>query len=510
MALKWREPVKLLLLLAGTSIVLGLLAAAARAQGLPFEDKARYEKALEQKVDEVLVRLLGPNQAKVVVEATMDFTRTEKLEVSSDASAAKADPFKWQAAGGEMAASEYLMPGYPIMGQSQPESRTYNKQLTFPSAFVKKLNVTVLVNKSVEEAAANNIRQVVSDLLQADQRRGDAISVIRAPFAPLWKTIWYTPETLSLVVKYIILSVMGIVGIIVVAIGFLKLADAMSTMAKVQQSHQITMDLGGGAGGGEEKAGGLPSPGGGKAGALPAPAGAVDAAAEEGAVFFSVKPGQVPFLTNIMLKEDPANVALVVNHLEPAVRAEFLKGLPGDFSAEVMANMAAVRFLEPEAIAALKDELERRLSGAIGGVHVVLESFSSMPLRGKKEMLAKLGEKHPDLAREVKSRILLPEDLLLLADRELSLLVSAVPMEKWSAAVWDLPEPLKEKIKAQMAEKAWLMIEESAKFGMPSREAVEGAMEEVVSAAGKLIGEGRIINPLENRQQLLADGGAAA
>lgn len=512
MGQKWRKSAVFIMQIAGVLFLLGLPSSAVRGQGLPFEDKARYEKALEQKVDEVLVRLLGPNQAKVVVEATMDFTRTEKLEVNSEAPAAKADPFKWQAAGGDAAASEYLMPGYPIMGQSQPENRTYNKQLSFPSVFVKRLNVTVLVNKSVEEAAAQNIRQVVSDLLLADQRRGDVISVIRAPFAPLWKTIWYTPETLSLVLKYIILSVMGIVGIIVVAVGFLKLADAMSTMAKVQQSHQITMDLGAGAGGGE--GGGdkpalpkLPGSGGGGGGGEASQ----DVTTAEGAeTVFLVRENQVPFLVNIMLKEEPENVALVVNHLEPAVRTAFLKALPQDFSAEVMAHMAKVRFMEPEVIVTLKDELERRLSGAIGGVHKVLESFSTLALRAKREMLLKLEEKHPDLAREVKAHVLLPEDLLKLEDREISLLVSAVKMENWSAAVWDMPQPLKERVRAQMAEKAWKMIEESSKFGMPSREVTETAVESVMDAAEKLIAEGRISNPLEKTMPLMVEGGAAA
>ncbi|HOI43784.1 MAG TPA: hypothetical protein PK523_12650, partial [Elusimicrobiales bacterium] len=53
-----------------------LLPAIVFSQSLPLDDKARYEKALEQKVEEVLIRLNGPNQAKVVVQASMDFTRT--------------------------------------------------------------------------------------------------------------------------------------------------------------------------------------------------------------------------------------------------------------------------------------------------------------------------------------------------------------------------------------------------------------------------------------------------
>jgi len=486
------KTIKLILLL-----LLPACAARASAQGLPFEDKAKYEKVLEQKVDDVLVRLLGPNQAKVVVEATMDFTRTEKLDINPAADKTKADQFKWQSIGGDSMASDYLMPGFPLLSAGEEQSKSYNKQTSFPSAIVKRLNVTVLLNKDVPEVAAQNIKIVVSDLLMVSSARGDAVSIIRAPFAPLWKTIWYTPETLSLVVKYIILSVMGIVGIIVVAVGFLKLADAMSTMAKVQQNHQISMDFGkGGEGGAPGEGGGTPLLGAG-AGKAPGKEAAEEAGQEaNGKVVFNVRKDQVPFLISMMLKEDPANVALVATHLEPEVRSEFLRAMPSDFSSEIIASMANVRFMEPDVITALKDELERRLSGAVGGVEKVLEALENVGLSVKKSMLKQLEEKHPDLAREVKGRILLFEDLGKLEDREMSLLASSVKIEDWSAVIWDMPELFKGRLRTQMAEKTWRMLEESAKYGMPSREKIDAAAETVMAVAVKLISEGRVVNPL--------------
>lgn len=469
----------------------------ASCQGLPFEDKAKYEKVLEQKVDDVLVRLLGPNQAKVVVEATMDFTRTEKLEVSSEANPEKANPFKWQSIGGDSSASDYLMPGFPAFASGGGENKSYNKQLIFPSAFVKRLNVTVLLNKNVPDQSAQNIKAVVSELLMASSARGDEVVIIKAPFAPLWRTIWYAPETLSLVLKYIILSVMGIMGIIVVAVGFLKLADAMSTMAKVQQSHQINMDFGkGGEGGasGDPAGPSLLEVSAGKALGMDDPEDR--GRADGGKVVFNVRKDQVPFLVSMMLKEDPANVALVSTHLDPEVRSEFLKTLPSDFSSEVIASMANIRFMEPDVISTLKDELERRLSGAVGGVEKVLEALENVGLNVKKSMIRQLEQNHPELAREVKGRILLFEDLAKLEDREMSLLASAVKIEDWSSVIWDMPELFRDRLRAQMAEKTWRMLEESAKYGMPSREKIDAAAETVLSVAVKLMNEGRLVNPL--------------
>ena len=196
-----------------------------------------------------LRRLLGPNQAKVVVQAIMDFTRTEKFEVQSAvANTGDNTFFKWQNISNEVPSGDsYLMPGMPVITQSDPlatDNRSYKKQIIFPQSFLKKLTVTVVLNKTVSDLEAANVRNVVSELLGMQIKRGDELIIVKSSFAPLWKTIWYSPETMSLLFKYGVLFLMGIAGMIIVAIGFLKLAGAMSSMAKVQQSHQITMDLG--------------------------------------------------------------------------------------------------------------------------------------------------------------------------------------------------------------------------------------------------------------------------
>ncbi len=479
-------------------ILLALFCSPARglfAQTLPFEDKAKYEKILEQKADEVLVKILGPNQAKVIVETTMDFSRTEKLEVSSKVAPDTDNSFK-----------DYLVPGFPAFGSTGTENKSYSREMLSPSAFVKKMSVSVILNRAIPDQEAANIRNVVSEILMLDVKRGDQLMVIKASFAPVWRTIWYTPEAISMVLKYVMLSLMGIIAMIVVAVGFLKLAGAMSTMAKVQQSHQITMELGkNGAPGGIEA--GLPAPGGPAAGMQAAEG--EDAPREAGKTVFNIRLEQVPFLVSMMAGEDPANVALVAGHLVQEVQSEFLKKLPPAFASEVILNMSKIRFVEPEVITTLKDELERRLSGAVGGIEGTLNAIERVNLRAKRGMLAELGQKHPELAAEVRSRILLPDDLALLAEKDLSLMVSAVKIEEWSSALFELPEAVRQKIRSQMAEKTWQMIEQSMSYGTPSAEKTEGAMERIMRKMAELIKEGRIKNPLAGARMITNDQSAA-
>jgi len=465
------------------------------AQSLPLDDKARYERSLETKVEEILLKLLGPNQAKVVVQASMDFSRTEKLDVTSGAKpeTGKSKDFKWEGASAEAEPfNNYLLPGFPVLEPGPADTKSYQKQMLFPASFIKKLNVAVIVNKDMTEPEIQSVRMVVAEILGLNPERGDELSIIKTPFAPFWKTLWYSPESLNLVFKYGILTLMGIVAMIVVSIGFLKLAAAMNTMAKVQQSHQITMDLGKGAAAGP----GLPGDSAGlDLGVEKKPGSGADEGGQD-AIVFNIREDQVVFLVNLMGGEDPANVALVASHLAPEVRSEFLRLLPGDFSSDVMAHMAKVRFVEPDVIGTIKDELERRLSGALGGIRQVVEVVGHAGLRAKREMLEKLSQKDPATAALVRKQIFLPEDLEQLSERDISVLLGSFKTETLALALWELSPALKDMIKKQMAEKTWQMVEQTMKYGAPSREASEKAVEDLMLTALKLMRENRISDPL--------------
>ena len=477
------------------------------AQILPFENKAKYEKMLEEKIDAVLIKILGPGQAKIVVDATLDFTRTEKFKVRPDIDANEKEAFKWQGIGGKGVRNDYLLPGFPTLDAASTENKSYDKQFLYPSTFVKKLDITVMLNKNVSDEDAANIRIIVSRLLMVDIERGDSLSIVKASFAPFWETIWYTPAALSMVLKYVILTIMGIIAMVVVSIGFLRLAGAMSTMAKVQQSHQITMDLG---------KGGKPPTGedGEELGALPEIGGKseeyageeeLDADDENKRIIFNVRHDQVIFLVNMMIKEDPSNVALILTHLAPNIRADFLKKLPSKFASEIIANMSKVRFVEPDTILVLKEEVEKRLSGAVGGVARVIETLEGVSLKTKKEMIEELHKEHPDIAVQVKKNVLLVEDLALCSDKDLSTIISKIKTEEWATAMWDIVDPLRQRIREQMADKTWQMIEQSMSYGSPSPERINQSLEKIIETVFTLIKEGHVLNPLETENQMITN-----
>lgn len=485
------------------AVLLPALPAAAQER-FPVDEKSRFERELEEKTNQNVLAVLGPNKARVMVQAEMDFSSTEKMELlgPSAAAAGAGTDFAWKGIGQNTRKDgPHLLPGFPVAstynqsaGAGADGTKSYSRKFSFPSSFVKRLIVTAVINKELSAAEAESAANFISDLLGINARRGDEINIIRAPFAPLWKTVWFSPVLMEAAFKYGLLTLLGGFGTIAVVAAFLMLARSVGRMAKVQE-HQINMEFPGGAAAAPGAPPGFQALEGGgpkaeaEAATVPAPDG-------EEKVVFSVRPDQVPFMVHMFARENPANVAIVADHLDPEIRSAFLSGLPPETASEVLASMAEVRFVKPEMIAVLKDELARRFSGAVGGLDKVLEAFARVSLREKSLMLRQLESRHPGVAGKVRSKIFLFEDIERLGDKDLGMLATSVKTESWAAVLPSLNKEFAGKLRAQLAERAWQMIEQTAKYGAVSSDKLDAAMEAVVSTALKLIEEGRMANPL--------------
>lgn len=107
-----------------------------QAQTIPFLEKSKFEKSLETKVDGVLLSILGPNRAKVIINATLDFTRTESFRVQGGTVASVKTsplPYLWQEPA-KNAQPEELLPGVPLdsggpaLPVPLPQMRGYKKK----------------------------------------------------------------------------------------------------------------------------------------------------------------------------------------------------------------------------------------------------------------------------------------------------------------------------------------------------------------------------------------------
>ncbi|MCX7641843.1 MAG: hypothetical protein N2Z20_04335 [Elusimicrobiales bacterium] len=464
-----------------------------------LENKAAYENFLAGKLENTLIKILGPNQVKVLVDVTMDYSKIEKVEYEKDKEEKKSVKFALEKEAGDVSGIEYLMPGFqmPTIPSSSQENflKSYTKQLFIPSNLIKKIKVSLIVNEKVDNQIISNLTNITKEILSLDEKRGDEVIVIKSFFAPIWKTIWYDPQSVNFIIKYIILSLVGIISLLIVAMGFLKLATAMNTMAKVQQTHQITMEVAGGQGSGGSLSGIISD--------IPRPQGLIDSSRnnkveEENEntdkIYFNIKPYQLDALINLMIKEDPSNVAIVVDHLKDDIKKEFISRLPEDFAAEVVKGLSQIRFIDKDTIMTLKEELETRLEGVTGGVKNTIELLSQMSWIEKSKIVKNIEEKYPELYIELKKHILLFEDLKFFEPNELSIIISTINIEDWINVYGIMDESLKDKMKSEFSQTTLKIIEEKSKGDIPKVN-IEKSITSIMNSVEKLISEGRIKKP---------------
>ncbi|MEI7482080.1 MAG: FliG C-terminal domain-containing protein [Elusimicrobiota bacterium] len=465
----------------------------------PFEEKLRYERALEQKGDEILVKVLGPNQARVSVEATL------KIEENLDPNRAQApqSQFAWLNAAQKNEKMKELLPGFtaavtlPAMNEDEARSYSYN---------VAKLSVNIIAGVELTQDKITNISDLVERVLGLDMKRGDTIDLVKTQFAPIWKAIWYSPEYMGLFIRYGMVALVIIISFMIIGLGIMRMAGAMSDVARAQD---VSIGFGGEGGGGGP--GGTLAVTGQEGEAQEKKDEIKEVVAEEAErLVFNVKREQIPLLTGMLQKEDPENISLVVYHLPDEIRGELLANLGKELASQVILHLAKVRFIDRDVITEIKEELERRLDSAVGGMDKAVKMIAPMPYSGKKDMLKQFAMHDPALAAEIRSVFIFDEDLLSLSEKDMGIVSTSIQVMQWAEVFPALPHELQEKIKKQLSAKSLQMIEQTMKYSVTNPRKQDEAMDKFMEVIAGLVKDGRIAKPAADSGLIALDKAGAA
>lgn len=206
-------------------------------------------------------------------------------------------------------------------------------------------------------------------------------------------------------------------------------------------------------------------------------------------------------LANFLVNEHPQTVAVILSHLEPEKKGEVLKRLPDAIQAEVVLRMANLEFVDPELISEIDKVLKNQLANtavvdqsSLGGVQPVAEMLNVMDKNTEGSIMARLEEKDPLLAEEIRKLMFVFDDIVKIDDRGIQALLKEVPNDKLLLALKTASEDIRAKIFKNISARAAEMLKEDLSGMGPSRLSdVEGAQQEIVNAARRLEAEGKIL-----------------
>ena len=206
-------------------------------------------------------------------------------------------------------------------------------------------------------------------------------------------------------------------------------------------------------------------------------------------------------LLSFIQDEHPQTIALILSYLSPTQSALIISALPQENQAEVARRIAQMDRTSPDVIQEVERVLESKLANLvnedytqIGGVDQVVEILNSTDRGTEKHIMEILEIEDPELADEIRKKMFVFEDILLLDNKAIQRVLRDVDNNDLELALKGTNEEVQNTIFANLSKRLAEMIKEDMEFMGPVRmKDVEEAQQKIVNIIRKLEDSGEII-----------------
>ncbi len=217
--------------------------------------------------------------------------------------------------------------------------------------------------------------------------------------------------------------------------------------------------------------------------------------------FEFVKKTDASQLLNFIQDEHPQTIALILSYLSAGQAASILGALVPEKQADVARRIATMDRTSPDVIKEVERVLESKLSSlvnqdytVIGGVDAVVEILNTVDRGTEKHIMETLEVEEPELADEIRKKMFVFEDILLLDDRAIQRVLRDVDNNDLAIACKGSKEEVQNVIFSNMSKRLAEMIKEDIEFMGPVRmKDVEEAQQKIVNIIRKLEDSGEIV-----------------
>ena len=207
---------------------------------------------------------------------------------------------------------------------------------------------------------------------------------------------------------------------------------------------------------------------------------------------------------DLIKDEQPQTIAIILVHLKTSVASDVIARLPDGIKTEValrIVNLDKVTsVIVDEVNDILKDILKTRnnsIAKVTGGIDLLAEILNQTDEISSELILSELEETDIELASQIKQRMFVFEDIILVDDRGVQKLLRKIETMELAIALKAASEEVKEKIFKNMSERAGEMLKEEIEDMGPVR------MKEVTDAQQNIT---NIIQEMEIKGELIIAG----
>ncbi|MCL4515979.1 MAG: flagellar motor switch protein FliG [Firmicutes bacterium] len=206
-------------------------------------------------------------------------------------------------------------------------------------------------------------------------------------------------------------------------------------------------------------------------------------------------------LLNFIQNEHPQTIALVMAYLSADQAGTILSALPAQRQVEVAKRLATMDRTSPEILSEVESILEKKVSAvatqgftAAGGIDATVEILNRTDRGTEKTIIEALTEEDPELAEEIKRRMFVFEDIVMLDDRAIQQIIRESDSKDWALALKTASGEVSARIYKNMSKRASDLLKEDISYLGPVRlRDVEDAQQRIVNVIRRLEEAGEIV-----------------
>ncbi|MCI5918547.1 MAG: flagellar motor switch protein FliG [Roseburia sp.] len=206
-------------------------------------------------------------------------------------------------------------------------------------------------------------------------------------------------------------------------------------------------------------------------------------------------------LLNFIQDEHPQTIAMILSYLTSSQAAMVIGALTPEKQADVAKRIAMMDRTSPDVIKEVERVLERKLASLVnqdytivGGVDSIVNILNTVDRGTEKHIMENLEIEEPELADEIRKKMFVFEDILLLDDRAIQRVLRDVDNADLGIALKGANEEVQNVIFKNLSKRLASMIKEDMEFMGPVRmKDVEEAQQKIVSIIRKLEDSAEIV-----------------
>ncbi len=217
--------------------------------------------------------------------------------------------------------------------------------------------------------------------------------------------------------------------------------------------------------------------------------------------FEFVRKADASQLLNFIQDEHPQTIALILAYLPSSQAAAVVSALAPEKQADVARRIALMDRTSPDVIKEVERVLEKKLASLVnqdytivGGVDSIVSILNTVDRSTEKHIMENLEIEEPELADEIRRKMFVFEDILILDNRSIQTVLREVDNNELAIALKNANEDVQQVIFDNLSSRLATMIKEDMEFMGPVRlKDVEEAQQKIVNIIRKLEDSGEIV-----------------